>query len=99
MTAKEKRMNYSKYFSVKLVKYPKSINTIRRIELKNVLTLDYIVVIVYMLISLGVGFYFMKFNKNAADFFRGKNKIPWLVSGLSAFMTGFSAWTFTERQV
>ncbi len=24
-----------------------------------------------------------------------KNKIPWLVSGLSAFMTGFSAWTFT----
>ncbi len=63
--------------------------------MKNVLTLDYIVVIVYMLISLGVGFYFMRFNKNAADFFRGKNKIPWLVSGLSAFMTGFSAWTFT----
>ncbi len=48
-----------------------------------------------MALSLGVGFYFMKFNKGASDFFKGGNKIPWLVSGLSAFMTGFSAWTFT----
>jgi len=63
--------------------------------MKPVLLLDYIVIIVYLALSLGVGFYFMKFNKGASDFFKGGNKIPWLVSGLSAFMTGFSAWTFT----
>lgn len=63
--------------------------------MRSVQPLDYIVVIIYMFISLGVGFYFKKFNKNAADFFKGENKIPWMVSGLSAFMSGFSAWTFT----
>ncbi|MCF6268465.1 MAG: hypothetical protein L3J41_02005 [Melioribacteraceae bacterium] len=63
--------------------------------MKSVEMLDYFVIVLYLLISLGVGFYFMKFNKGASDFFKGGNKIPWLVSGLSAFMTGFSAWTFT----
>ena len=63
--------------------------------MKPVIMLDYLVIIIYMAITLGVGFYFMKFNKGASDFFKGGNQIPWLVSGLSAFMTGFSAWTFT----
>ncbi len=63
--------------------------------MKSVILLDYIVIAIYMVITIGVGFYFMRFNKGAADFFKGGNKIPWLVSGLSAFMTGFSAWTFT----
>ncbi len=63
--------------------------------MKPVEMLDYFVIIIYMVITLGVGFYFMKFNKGASDFFKGGNQIPWLVSGLSAFMTGFSAWTFT----
>ncbi len=63
--------------------------------MKSVLWLDYLVIVIFMMLSLGVGFYFMKFNKGASDFFKGGNKIPWLISGLSAFMTGFSAWTFT----
>ncbi len=63
--------------------------------MKPVQMLDYIVILAYMLITLGVGVYFKNFNKGAADFFKGGNQIPWLVSGLSAFMTGFSAWTFT----
>jgi SSS family solute:Na+ symporter len=63
--------------------------------MKPVLWMDYLVIICFMALSLGVGFYFMRFNKGAADFFKGGNKIPWLISGLSAFMTGFSAWTFT----
>ncbi len=63
--------------------------------MKSVQLLDYIVILVYLAISLSVGFYFMKFNRSASDYFKGGNKIPWLVSGLSAFMTGFSAWTFT----
>ncbi len=63
--------------------------------MKPVVLMDYLVIVLYMILTLGVGFYFMKFNKDASDFFKGGNKIPWLVSGLSAFMSGFSAWTFT----
>lgn len=37
----------------------------------------------------------MRFNRGAAEYFRGGNRIPWLVAGLSSFMSGFSAWTFT----
>ncbi len=56
---------------------------------------DYIVIAIYMLLNLGIGFYFMGFNKGASDYFRGSNRIPWLVAALSSFMSGFSAWTFT----
>jgi SSS family transporter len=64
-------------------------------QLNSVNGLDYAVIGIYLLITLGVGFYFVKFNQGASDFFKGGNKIPWLVAGLSAFMSGFSAWTFT----
>jgi len=63
--------------------------------MKSVQFIDYVVVVLYMLLMLGVGVYFMRFNRNVADFFKGGNRIPWLVSGVSAFMTGFSTWTFT----
>jgi len=42
-----------------------------------------------------VGFYVVRFNRGAAEYFRGGSRIPWLVAGLSCFMSGFSAWTFT----
>jgi len=42
-----------------------------------------------------VGFYVMRFNRSAAEYFRGGSRVPWLVAGLSCFMSGFSAWTFT----
>src|SRR5215472_16933334 len=42
-----------------------------------------------------VGFYVLRFNRGAAEYFRGGSRIPWLVAGLSCFMSGFSAWTFT----
>jgi len=48
-----------------------------------------------MLLMLGIGFYSMRFNKGAADYFKGGNRIHWLAAGLSSFMSGFSAWTFT----
>ncbi len=48
-----------------------------------------------MLLMLGVGFYAMRFNRGAADYFKGGNRIHWLAAGLSSFMSGFSAWTFT----
>jgi SSS family transporter len=56
---------------------------------------DYAVIICYVLLMIGVGVYVMRFNRTASEYFRGGSRIPWLVAGLSAFMSGFSAWTFT----
>ena len=63
--------------------------------MKPILTIDYIVIAIYMLLTVIIGCYFIKFNKTGSDFFRGGNKIPWIIAGLSSFMSGFSAWTFT----
>jgi len=56
---------------------------------------DYIVIGLYALLMVLVGLYVMRFNRGAAEYFRGGSRIPWLVAGLSCFMSGFSAWTFT----
>src|SRR5262245_38428190 len=48
-----------------------------------------------MALMLAIGVYSARFNRGASDYFKGGNRIPWLVAGLSSFMSGFSAWTFT----
>jgi len=63
--------------------------------MKTANSLDFAIIAIYMIAMLGVGVAFMRFNKGASDYFRGGNRIPWLVAGLSCFMSGFSAWTFT----
>jgi SSS family solute:Na+ symporter len=62
---------------------------------KGVAPVDYAVIAVYMALMLGIGFYAMRFNRGAADYFKGGNRVHWLAAGLSSFMSGFSAWTFT----
>jgi len=56
---------------------------------------DYFVIAIYGLLMVVVGIYVMRFNRGAVEYFRGGSRIPWLVAGLSCFMSGFSAWTFT----
>ena len=63
--------------------------------MRSVNTVDYFVIALYMALMLGIGFYAARFNRGASDYFKGGNRIPWLVAGLSSFMSGFSAWTFT----
>jgi solute:Na+ symporter, SSS family len=63
--------------------------------MKTASGIDYAVIAAYMALMVGIGLYSVRFNKGASDYFRGANRIPWLVAGLSAFMSGFSAWTFT----
>ena len=63
--------------------------------MKTVNAVDYAVIALYMALMLGIGFYAARFNRGASDYFKGGNRIPWLVAGLSSFMSGFSAWTFT----
>jgi SSS family solute:Na+ symporter len=63
--------------------------------LKTVAPIDFLVIGAYMFLMVGIGFYAMRFNRGAADYFKGGNRIHWLAAGLSSFMSGFSAWTFT----
>ncbi len=56
---------------------------------------DYAIIGAYFLFMLGIGFYFMRINKGAREYFAGGNLIPWWVSGMTLYMANFSAWTFT----
>jgi hypothetical protein len=63
--------------------------------MSSVNAVDYIVIVLYALLMVLVGLYVVRFNRSAAEYFRGGSRVPWLVAGLSCFMSGFSAWTFT----
>src|SRR2546430_2176115 len=63
--------------------------------MRNANLIDYSVIGIYGLLMVVVGLYVMRFNRGAAEYFRGGSRVPWLVGGLSCFMSGFSAWTFT----
>ncbi|MBN2289556.1 MAG: hypothetical protein JXQ83_09515 [Candidatus Glassbacteria bacterium] len=56
---------------------------------------DYLVICIYMTILVGVGFYFLRYMKAAADYFKAANRLTWWVAGLSSFMSAFSVWMFT----
>ncbi|MEX0330471.1 MAG: hypothetical protein AB3N64_03515 [Puniceicoccaceae bacterium] len=63
-------------------------------ELSFLNRLDFTVVGLYMLAVLGVGFYVARFNKATTDYFKGGGHIPWKMSMLSLFISGFSAFMF-----
>ncbi|MCD8101628.1 MAG: sodium/solute symporter [Alistipes sp.] len=55
---------------------------------------NYTVVVVYLLLMLGVGFYFMRRENSTEQFFKGGSRIPWWAAGISIFATALSAITF-----
>jgi SSS family solute:Na+ symporter len=55
---------------------------------------DHIVIAGYFVLLTAIGFYFWNRMRHARDFFAGNNDIPWWLSGVSFYMTGFSAFTF-----
>ncbi len=57
--------------------------------------IDYAVIAGYVAMLLSIGFIMKRFCSNTKDFFIGGNKVSWWLAGASAFMAGFSAWTFT----
>ncbi len=56
---------------------------------------DYINIVLYFGLIVGVGLYFSRKSKNTSDYFRGGGALPWWITGTSAWMAAFSAWTFT----
>jgi len=63
-----------------------------QIEISNI---EYLVIIGYLILIVLVGIVFRKFSSNTDDYFRSGAKGSWWLVGSSAFMSAFSAWTFT----
>ena len=55
---------------------------------------DFTVLFLYLAAMLGVGVFFSFRNRTADDFFRGGQRVPWFVAGLSIFATMLSSITF-----
>lgn len=59
------------------------------------MTIEYLVIIVYLALLIAIGAVVKRFNKDDSDYFRNGCKGTWWLVGASAFMVQFSAWTFT----
>src|SRR2546422_904750 len=58
-------------------------------------SLDWVVLIGYFGVMVGIGFWSHKRVDNVSDFFTAGGKMPWWLSGISHHMSGYSAVMFT----
>lgn len=59
------------------------------------MSVDVWVILIYLVFLVVIGWVFKNFNANTSDYFRGGGNMLWWLVGSTAFMTQFSAWTFT----
>ena len=57
-------------------------------------TVDYVVLVIYLILMITVGLYFMTQTENTDDFFRGGQQMKWWAAGCSIFATMLSSITF-----
>ncbi|PQJ50194.1 transporter [Vibrio jasicida] len=57
--------------------------------------LNTLIVGIYFLFLIAIGWMFRTFTSTTNDYFRGGGNMLWWMVGATAFMTQFSAWTFT----
>ncbi|HDN9020519.1 TPA: hypothetical protein P2I16_002540 [Aeromonas salmonicida] len=57
--------------------------------------IDFAIVIGYFIFIVLAAFGFRRFALDSHHFINGGNAMPWWMAGATAFMTQFSAWTFT----
>lgn len=57
--------------------------------------LNVVIVAVYFGFLIAIGWMFRGMTSNTSDYFRGGGNVLWWMVGACAFMTQFSAWTFT----
>ncbi len=55
---------------------------------------DYAILTGFFVVMLAIGLYYANRMKDLKDFFSGGRQVPWWVSGISLYMTTFSAFTF-----
>lgn len=65
-------------------------------ELKFLNALDYTVIILFLLMVGGVGIFVARYNRRTDDYFKAGGTLPWIISGLSLFVSGFSAFMFVS---
>ena len=58
-------------------------------------TLEYVVIGVYFAVLISIGLVFRTFNANVGDYFKGGARGTWWLVGVSSFVAGISAYTFT----
>jgi solute:Na+ symporter, SSS family len=56
---------------------------------------DYVIIGFYLLFMLAIGLAFRRMSKDTSDYFRAGGAMPWWLTGASAWIFSFSAWTFT----
>lgn len=56
---------------------------------------DLALVVLYLIFIIAIGFMFSGKSNTPSNYFRGGGKLLWWMTGASAFMVQFSAWTFT----
>ncbi|NLY00407.1 MAG: sodium transporter [Rhodopirellula sp.] len=57
---------------------------------------DFVMLVGYFAIMVGIGFYFYRHMSDMKTYFSGGNQIPWWLSGISFYMTSFSAFAFVS---
>jgi len=65
---------------------------VAEVEISNI---EYLVIVGYLVLIAMVGIVFKKFSSDTDDYFKSGSKGSWWLVGSSAFMSAFSAWTFT----
>jgi len=63
-------------------------------QLKHVNAIDYGIIALYLGLVVFMGLYLARYNKKTEDYFKAGGRVPWLVAGLSNFVSGFSAFMF-----
>lgn len=58
-------------------------------------TIEHLIIVVYLVMLVAIGFVLQRLNADISDYFRSGCRAKWWMVGSSAFMTAFSAWTFT----
>src|ERR1041385_4455645 len=56
---------------------------------------DYIIIGFYLVFMLALGVVFRRMSKDTSDYFRAGGAMPWWLTGASAWIFSYSAWTFT----
>ncbi|MEA2062433.1 MAG: sodium transporter, partial [Gemmatimonadota bacterium] len=55
---------------------------------------DLVMILVYGLLMIVIGVYCARFSRRSVNYFTGGRRIPWWVSGVSSWMSAFSAYVF-----
>src|ERR1039457_2959553 len=56
---------------------------------------DYFIIGFYLVFLVVIGLVFRQMSRNTSDYFRAGGAMPWWLTGTSAWIFSFTAWTFT----